>query len=149
MDAHSSVWHSQAVPRDPRYRSFRMARWALYLGVVALALIVVLTSVVHHLRGPHRPAPTGALPTRAALRVCVTELEGLGREQNERVWKFADEVGEGDAVARWDLWARAWEQRVDDLSDRCRLAAAGSKQLQTFPAPRRSCKIRLQVRFPV
>lgn len=111
-------------PRDPRYRPFRIALWALYFGVIAFALAVVMTSIVHHLRGPHRPQATGALPTRAALRVCVADLAALHREQNERAWRLGDEVGEGDAIARWELWAREWEQRVDDLSDRCRLDAS-------------------------
>jgi hypothetical protein len=110
-------------PRDPRYRPFRLALWVVYFVVVTVAITVVVTSVVRNLRGPHRPAATGALPTRAALRVCVSELEGLHREQNERAWRIADEVGEGDAIERWQLWARGWEQRVDDLADRCRLDA--------------------------
>lgn len=112
------------MPRDPRYRPFRMALWAIYLGLLTLALAVVLTSIVRHLRGPHRPSPTGALPTRAALRVCVSELDALHLEQSERAWRLAQDVGEGDAIARWETWARDWEQRVDDLADRCRLDAA-------------------------
>ena len=79
------VAQSPAVPpRDPRYRPFRLALWALYFCAVVLALVVLLTSIVKNLRGPHRPPQTGALPTRAALRVCVAELEGLHREQNAR-----------------------------------------------------------------
>ena len=109
--------------RDPRYRPFRMALWAVYFTVLALALGVALTSIVRHLRGPHRPAVTGALPTRAAMRVCVTELEALHREQNLRSWRLAEEIGEEGAVQRWEIWARDWEQRVDDLADRCRLDA--------------------------
>ncbi len=86
----------------------------MYFGIIAVALAVVVTSVVRNLRGPHRPPATGALPTRAALRVCVTELEELHAEQNERAWRLADEIGENDAIQRWEVWAREWEQRVDD-----------------------------------
>jgi hypothetical protein len=110
-------------PRDPRNRPFRIALWAIYFTVISFALGVVVTSIVRNLRGPHRPSQTGALPTRAALRVCVTDLEELHREQNLRAWRLADEMGEGDAIARWEVWAREWEQRVDDLADRCRLDA--------------------------
>jgi hypothetical protein len=117
--------HSLPVPqRDPRYRSFRLALWGVYFAAIVLALVVLLSSVVRHLRGPHRPPYTGALPTRAVLRVCVTELEALNREQNLRAWRLADEIGTGDAIPRWETWARAWEQRVDDLADRCRLDAS-------------------------
>ena len=109
--------------RDPRYRPFRLALWAIYFTVIALALSVLLISIVRHLRGPHRPAYTGALPTRAVLRVCVTELEALNHEQNARAWRLSEEMGTAGAIPRWEAWARDWEQRVDDLGDRCRLDA--------------------------
>jgi hypothetical protein len=111
------------APRDPHYRPFRLALWGLYFAALALALVILLSSIVHHLRGPHRPPYTGALPTRAALRVCVTELEALDREQNLRAWRLGDEMGTEGAIPRWEAWARDWEQRVDDLADRCRLDA--------------------------
>jgi hypothetical protein len=95
--------------------------------VVAVAFAVVLTSIVRNLRGPHRPPANPALPTRAALRVCVTELEALNREQSERTWRLADEIGQGDAIARWQAWSREWEERVDDLGERCRLDATGQR----------------------
>lgn len=109
--------------RDPRYRPFRLALWGVYFVALALALVVLLTSVVRHLRGPHRQPYTGALPTRAALRVCVTELDALNHEQSARAWRLGEEIGSEGAISRWELWARDWEQRVDDLADRCRLDA--------------------------
>ena len=112
------------APRDPRYRPFRLALWAAYFTAIVLGLVVLLSSIVKHLRGPHRPAYTGALPTRATLRVCIAELEALHREQNTRAWKLADQIGTEDAIPRFEVWARDWEQRVDDLSDRCRLDAS-------------------------
>ncbi len=112
------------APRDPRYKPFRLALWAAYFAAIVLGLVILLSSVVKHLRGPHRPPYTGALPTRATLRVCVTELEALQREQNARAWKLADGIGTEDAVPRFEAWARDWEQRIDDLSDRCRLDAS-------------------------
>jgi hypothetical protein len=110
-------------PRDPRYRPYRIALWVLYFALIAVSTGLTIASVVKHLRGPHRPAAVGVLPTRAALRVCVTELEALHREQNERAWRLSEQIGEGDAVARFDVWSREWEQRMDDLADRCRLDA--------------------------
>ena len=101
-----------------------MALWVLYFALILVPVGLTIASVARNLRGPHRPEAVGALPTRASLRVCVTELEALHKEQNERAWRLADEIGETDAVARWDVWAREWEQRVDDLADRCRLDAA-------------------------
>jgi hypothetical protein len=112
------------VARDPRYRPFRIGLWVLYLLVVAVSVGLAVRSIVANLRAPHRPAAVGVLPTRAALRVCVNELEALHREQNNRAWRLGDEIAEGEAVERWHAWARDWEQRVDDLADRCRLDAS-------------------------
>jgi hypothetical protein len=111
------------VARDPRYRPFRIALWTVYLLVVGASSGLAIRSIVRNLRGPARPVATGELPTRAALRVCVTELEALDREQNERAWRVGTEAGEGDAVRRWQLWSNEWEQRVRDLAERCRLDA--------------------------
>jgi hypothetical protein len=111
------------VPRDPRYRPFRIALWVVYLLVVGVSVGLAVRSIVKHLRAPHRPAAVGVLPTRAAMRVCVNELEALHREQSQRAWRLGDEIAEGEPVERWQIWSREWQQRVDDLADRCRLDA--------------------------
>jgi hypothetical protein len=130
VDGRPGVWHSPGAmaPRDPRLRPFRVALWAIYLTVVAVAVGLTIRSVVKNLRGPHRPSAARALPTKAALRVCVTELEALHKEQNERAWKLGSDVGEADAVARWQAWARDWEQRIEDLADRCHLDVDSPEQ---------------------
>jgi hypothetical protein len=111
------------VARDPRYRPFRITLWVVYLLVVGVSVGLAVRSIVKNLRAPHRPAAVGVLPTRAAIRVCVTELEALHREQSERAWRLGDEIAEAEPLDRWQAWSRDWEQRVDDLSDRCRLDA--------------------------
>lgn len=112
--------------REPRYRPYRFALWLFYFALILFSSGVTIASIVRNLRNPHRVELSGALPTRAALRVCVTELEALHKEQNERAWKLGDEIGEADAIARWDVWAKEWEQRVDDLGERCQLDAPGA-----------------------
>jgi hypothetical protein len=108
------------MARDPRLRPFRIALWVVYLTVVAVAIGLTVRSVATNLRGPPRPSAT--LPTRAAVRVCLTELEALNREQHEHAWKLGSALDEGgDPVRRWQAWSRDWEQRLDDLSSRCRL----------------------------
>lgn len=119
------------MARDARYRPFRIALWVVYLLVVGVSVGLAIRSIVKHLRGPGRPPAAGVLPTRAALRVCVNELEALHREQNVRAWRLGSEVGEGDAVERWRIWSREWEQRVHDLAERCRVDA-GDPDLQGF-----------------
>jgi hypothetical protein len=111
------------VARDPRYRPFRIALWVVYLLVVGVSVGLAVRSIVKSLREPPRPVAGGGLPTRAALRVCVNELETLHREQSDRAWRLGDDLAVEDAVERWHVWARAWELRVRDLGERCRLDA--------------------------
>ncbi len=109
------------APRDPRYRPYRMALWITYFALIAIASAVVVTSIVRDLRGPPRPPTTGEPPTRAAIRVCLADLERLAREQDERLWRLWSDAAEGDAVARWNAWSADWENRVRELSARCAL----------------------------
>jgi len=98
--------------------------WIAYFLAITLSIGAVVMSVVRHLSGPHRPQATGSLPTRATVRVCVQELEALHREQNERAWRLAGEIGAPSALGAFEQWSRGWEQRVEDFSDRCRLDAS-------------------------
>jgi hypothetical protein len=98
--------------------------WIAYLLAIALAVGAMVASISRNLTGS-RPPSSGALPTRAVSRVCTEELEALHRDLNQRAWKLGGEIGAGDAVVRFNTWSLEWEQRVEDLSDRCRLDLAG------------------------
>lgn len=97
--------------------------WVLYFAVALSGVGLMVTSVARNLRGPSRPAPSGQLPTRAALRLCLSDIEGLYREQNQRAWALGTEFEGPDPLGTWNTWSRKWEERVEDLSDRCRLDA--------------------------
>ncbi len=109
-------------PRDPSLRPYRVALWIVYFAVIVVGIAVMATSIGRSLRGAPRPARSpGALPTRAALRVCLNDLELLYREQHERAWLLALEMEARDPLGAWNAWSREWERKVDDLSVRCRL----------------------------
>ena len=115
-------------PRDPRLRPYRAALWVVYFGVVLLGMALVSVSVARSLRGPSRPATTaGPVPTRAALRVCLADLELLYREQNQRAWALGTEFEGPDPFATWNAWSHEWERKVEDLTDRCRLDDASGE----------------------
>lgn len=126
--------------RDPRLRPYRVAAWVAYFSVIAVMGVLVVGSIARNLWSrPHHTTSTGALPTRAALRVCMNDLELLFREQNQRAWALGTYLTSGDSIASWlDMkgdsiaswleWSRKFEDRVDDLSDRCRLDETSSKE---------------------
>jgi hypothetical protein len=111
--------------RDPRLRPYRFAMWVVYFAATLLGVGIMVFSVARHLRGPPRPAPSRELPTRAALRLCLGDLESLYREQNQRAWALGAEFEGKDPLGTWNAWARKWERQVEDLGDRCGLDAAG------------------------
>jgi hypothetical protein len=125
MDEAGLRWQIPRVPgRDPRYRPYRFAMWVVYFAATLLGVGIMVYSVARHLRGPPRPAPSLELPTRAALRLCLQDLEGLYREQNQRAWALGAEFEGPDPLGTWNTWARRWERQVEDLGERCRLDAS-------------------------
>lgn len=102
--------------------------WALYFGAIAIGVGILVGSVASHLRGA-RKGPAGPPPTRAALRVCLSDLESLYREQNQRAWTLAAELEHPAPFQTWNEWAKGWETRVADLSDRCGLDAGDASQV--------------------
>jgi hypothetical protein len=110
--------------RDPKLRPYRMAAWILYFSAIAIAVGFFAVSVVKTLRGRARRAPpvaTSAIPTRATLRVCMDDLDALYVEQNQRAWAMGTHFEGAMPLATWRDWSPRWEERVEDLSDRCRL----------------------------
>jgi len=106
--------------RDPRLKPYRFVMWTAYLLAIGLAIGAMIFSIGRNLTGTRSPA-SGALPTRAVARVCTEELDALYLELNQRAWKLGGEVGGGDALSRFGAWSQGWEQRLEDLGDRCRL----------------------------
>jgi hypothetical protein len=101
-----------------------MAAWVFYFFAIAVAVGLLVASVVRTLRGRGRRAPptaTSALPTRATLRVCMDDLDGLHLEQNQRAWAMGSGFDGSLPLAAWRDWSPRWEEKVGDLSDRCRL----------------------------
>jgi hypothetical protein len=101
-----------------------MAAWLAYFLSIAVAVGFLVTSVVRTLRGRGRRAPpvaTSELPTRATIRVCMDDLDALYLEQNQRAWALGASFDGTAPLAAWRDWSPRWEERVGDLSDRCRL----------------------------
>jgi hypothetical protein len=104
-----------------------VALWALYFTVLLVSIGLTALSIAQALRGPARPHSQGPLPTRAALRVCLVDLEALYVEQNQRAWALGSEFESPDPLGAWQRWSVDWEERVADLGDRCRLDQGGGE----------------------
>lgn len=117
-----------AAARDPRFRPYRFALWIAYFGAIVLGVGLMVSSIARQLWGPTTPSSAaGPPPTRAALRECLTDLETLFREQNQRAWQLGTDLEIPDPFGSWNEWSVRWERRVRDFSDRCGLDADDPK----------------------
>lgn len=118
-------------PRDPSLRPYRTVAWIAYFAAIGIAVGLFVTGVVRNLTHRPRRAPvaavSGGLPTRAALRVCMDDLDALYQEQNQRAWALGTRFEGADPLRTWTDWAPRWEDRIADLADRCRLDASSGE----------------------
>jgi hypothetical protein len=102
--------------------------WIAYFGAIVLGVGLMVSSIARQLWGPTTPpSSAGPPPTRAALRECLTDLEVLFREQNQRAWQLGTDLEVPDPFGSWNEWSARWERRVRDFSDRCGLDADDPK----------------------
>ena len=114
-------------PRDPKLRPYRTVAWVAYFAAIGIAVGFFVVSAVKTLRGnPRRreAVASSAIPTRATLRVCIDDLDALYTEQNQRAWAMGSRFEGSRPLATWRDWAPRWDDRVEDLSERCRLDVA-------------------------
>lgn len=114
-------------PRDPRFRPFRTAAWAVYLtvavGFSALIVYSVFKSVVS--MTPDRPAAAGeALP----VADCVRSLRGLADELDAQRHAFS-RADARQADQRFLEFRVGWLTRKRALEVQCATAAPGRAKL--------------------
>lgn len=114
-------------PKDPRYRPFRTAAWALYLvvavGFSALVVYSVFRSVVA--MTPDHPTPSGqALPVAectAQARALLERLDGQRRDFSKEEATKADQ--------RFLVFRDGWLQDKRALESKCALGDPGREKL--------------------
>jgi hypothetical protein len=109
------------VPRDPALKPYRIAMYCVYGVACAFLFAQMVRSVVGDLYGRRPPDAAQQSPT-----ACLDDLERLYGQISARAVQPAPGGLEGGALAReWDAWSRRWEDEVDRVSQRCRLASGG------------------------
>lgn len=114
-------------PRDPRFRPFRTAAWAVYLvvavGFSSLIVYSVFKSVVS--MTPDRPAAAGqALPVAA----CVTSLRGLADELDAQRNAFS-KADARQADQRFLEFRVGWLTRKRALEAQCAIGDPSREKL--------------------
>jgi len=107
-------------PRDPAFRSYRIALYAVYGAFCGALFFLLVRSVASDLYGHSPPA----LP-QASATACLDDVERLYAQLSARAVQPAPGGLESGSLGReWDLWMRRWEDDVARVSARCQLSDA-------------------------
>lgn len=118
-------------PKDPRYRPFRAAMWALYLTVAVGFSLLVTVSVYTSVREmtPSFPQTVGR-PLSAAD--CVTEARTLFAELEARRQGLASEPRPTESDLAWTKFRVEWLNRERGLEARCSPKEQGREKLEAM-----------------
>ena len=106
-------------PRPPEFRRYRLAVYAVFALVCAVAFSQLIRGVVVDLYG--QPAP--AAGPVSSPTVCLDELDGLYQQLAARAVEPAPRgLNESALSTEWDLWSRRWEADLETVSQSCRLS---------------------------
>ena len=112
-----------SATRDPRYRPYRVAAYALYLAVVGTFSLMITVSVVRSVLAmtPRRePVQTPTLD-RAT---CVGRAASLFEEMDERRRAITTTPAVSRAAVSWTAWRVEWLNRLRQAESSCGVGAA-------------------------
>lgn len=107
-----------AAQKDPKLRPFRVAAYALYLGVVGIFSVLVIVSVVRSVwaMSPGVPEVHGeALPTR----VCLEKADALWQRLDGERRTFSAARNASTLVAGWQQFRLDWLRDLRQVQARC------------------------------
>jgi hypothetical protein len=116
-------------PRDPRYRPFRVAMYAIYLTAVGIISLLVVNSV---LRSVIRMTPAHKPPAEHTLtaRECLDAADELwGQMERERRGLTEQKVAHL-ADDHWSEFRVSWLERKRDLESKCALESRNREPLK-------------------
>jgi hypothetical protein len=114
--------------KDPKLRPFRVAAYALYLGVVGTFSVLVIVSVIRSVwaMSPGRPEVRGeTLPTR----VCLQQADALWQKLEGERRTFSDAKNASTLVEGWQRFRLAWLRELREAQARCGTEAPERAQL--------------------
>lgn len=116
-------------PKDPRYRSFRIAAYAVYLTVVGVFSILVIWSVFKSViaMSPRTPREQDRVLT---ARECVGDVEKMWTRLEDQRKRFADQKPSQDVDERFTSFRIDWLRELRELEGRCAVESQQRKALK-------------------
>jgi hypothetical protein len=122
------VARASPAPAAPRYRPFRIAAYAVYLGVVGWFSIVLTVSVVRSVLAmtPRRdPVQTATLDRDT----CIARASALLEEMEERRRAITTAPAVSHAAVSWTAWRVEWLNRLRQAESSCGVGAPDRAEL--------------------
>ncbi len=117
-------------PKDPRYRPFRAAMYAIYLTAVGIISVLLVNSV---LRSVLRMTPAHKPPAEQTLTVpeCLDLAGGLWGDLEGERRTLTDQKIAHLADDHWSGFRIQWLERKRDAESRCALESRNRATLKT------------------
>ena len=120
----------QTNPKDPRFRPFRAAAYAIYLVVVSIFSVGIVISVFKSVvaMSPRRPAEVPGIFTP---RECVEQLDGLWARLEEERRDFTRTQPAKGVDEEFTRFRVEWMRDFRQLEGKCALDARARRPLKT------------------
>ena len=122
--------HPPETSRDPRYRPFRVAAYALYLLVVVAFCALLISSVVRSVIAM-TPTQGGDAAPLISVRECADRADDLWQQLDRQRQALSSESPAAATAKRWSEFRVAWLQRLREAESRCALPTHSRKRLKT------------------
>jgi len=109
-----------APARDPRFRPFRIAAYALYLVVVSGFSLLVIRSVAGSVV-TMTPKPLPPAEVTLSVRECLQRAEGLFGEMQREHAKLLDTLPATNSDDVWNEYRVGWMKRYREAEAACAL----------------------------
>jgi hypothetical protein len=115
--------------RDPRYRRFRIAAYALYLAVVVGFCGMLIVSVVRSVIAM-TPRVTSGGPRVLTVQECVDQASALWQELDTQRQQLSREVPAKTTDEKWSRFRVRWLGRLRETQSLCALDSRARRPLR-------------------
>lgn len=116
-------------PKDPRFRGYRIAMYAVYLTLVGTISLLVINSVVRSVIQMSPARPPAAEPT-LTVRECLDSAERLFRDLEESRRRLTDQPHARTADDAWGQFRVQWLSRKREQEARCALESRSRRPVR-------------------
>lgn len=116
-------------PKDPRFRGFRIAMYAVYLTLVGIISVLVINSVVRSVISM-TPSRRGDTDTVLTVRECLDLADSMFRDIEDHRRRLTDQPSARKADEAWGQFRVKWLSHKRDTEVKCALESSSRKPVR-------------------